>query len=447
MRQHLKNQCLEMLKLLEEAQTGIINSIEKSEAPEAVELLAQCQQGAVSIGTIIESSEGEGTEEVHELEEYCEAVWQYSEELKAGGDVNLKQMEKRLSKSLNRVSSGISGRIPTERTVVFLPYKASMWDSLESVWKKMNADPSVTALVIPIPYYDKNPDGTFKEVHFEIDGFPKDVPVTDFRDFDLESQHPDAIYIHNPYDDRNYVTSVHPDFYSSKLKNYTDELVYIPYFVLGEIDPSDKEAVESIEHFIVLPAVINAHKVIVQSKTWRQVYINVMTREAGKDSRPYWEQKIDGSGSPKFERVKNLKKEDFELPSDWEQIVKKPDGSRKKIIFYNIGVDPLLKNSDKMIDKIRRVLEIFKENKDEVALLWRPHPLMQATLTSMRPELWESYSAIVNDYRTGGWGIYDDSPELDRAIAVSDAYYGDWSSVVQLYKETGKPIMIQNVEI
>ena len=152
MRQHLKNQCLEMLKLLEEAQTGIINSIEKSEAPEAVELLAQCQQGAVSIGTIIESSEGEGTEEVHELEEYCEAVWQYSEELKAGGDVNLKQMEKRLSKSLNRVSSGISGRIPTERTVVFLLYKASMWDSLESVWKKMNADPSVTALVIPIPY-------------------------------------------------------------------------------------------------------------------------------------------------------------------------------------------------------------------------------------------------------------------------------------------------------
>ena len=72
---------------------------------------------------------------------------------------------------------------------------------------------------------------------------------------------------------------------------------------------------------------------------------------------------------------------------------------------------------------------------------------MQATLTSMRPELWESYSAILNDYRTGGWGIYDDSPELDRAIAVSDAYYGDWSSVVQLYKETGKPIMIQNVEI
>ena len=46
-----------------------------------------------------------------------------------------------------------------------------------------------------------------------------------------------------------------------------------------------------------------------------------------------------------------------------------------------------------------------------------------------------------------GWGIYDDTPDIDRAIALSDAYYGDMSSVVELYKVTGKPIMIQNLEI
>ena len=36
---------------------------------------------------------------------------------------------------------------------------------------------------------------------------------------------------------------------------------------------------------------------------------------------------------------------------------------------------------------------------------------------------------------------------MDRAVVLSDAYYGDGSSVVQLYKQTGKPIMIQNVEV
>ena len=45
------------------------------------------------------------------------------------------------------------------------------------------------------------------------------------------------------------------------------------------------------------------------------------------------------------------------------------------------------------------------------------------------------------------WGIYDDSPEMNLAIAISDAYYGDPSSVVEVYKATGKPIMLQNVEV
>ena len=45
------------------------------------------------------------------------------------------------------------------------------------------------------------------------------------------------------------------------------------------------------------------------------------------------------------------------------------------------------------------------------------------------------------------WGIYDNTPELDRAMVISDAYYGDGSSIVQLYQKTGKAIMIQDVDI
>ena len=36
---------------------------------------------------------------------------------------------------------------------------------------------------------------------------------------------------------------------------------------------------------------------------------------------------------------------------------------------------------------------------------------------------------------------------MNRAIAVSDAYYGDQSSLVALYRKTGKPIMIQNADV
>ncbi len=36
--------------------------------------------------------------------------------------------------------------------------------------------------------------------------------------------------------------------------------------------------------------------------------------------------------------------------------------------------------------------------------------------------------------------------DIDRAIVISDAYYGDSSSVVQMYQVTGKPIAILDVE-
>lgn len=99
-----------------------------------------------------------------------------------------------------------------------------------------------------------------------------------------------------------------------------------------------------------------------------------------------------------------------------------------------------------MLDKVERVLGMFQEECSEVVLLWRPHPLIEATLASMRPQLLERYRRIVEEYKAAGWGIYDDSADMDRAIAVSDGYYGDMSSVVWLYRETGKPIMLQLVE-
>ena len=148
-----------------------------------------------------------------------------------------------------------------------------------------------------------------------------------------------------------------------------------------------------------------------------------------------------------MDKLLNTKIEDLDIPKEWEEIITKPDGKRKKIILYNTGLSAMLKENTRMLEKIKDVFRIFEENKDEVALLWRPHPLLEATLTSMRTELEEEYQEIKKGFFENRIGIYDDSPDLDRAIVLSDAYYGDESSVVWLYQKTGKPIMIQNAEI
>lgn len=447
MRKAEKKQAEEFVGMLGQVHEEIRGYIEKGRVGDAKDLLEQCQQGAISLGELIEVREGGQFVTIPLLEEYCEVVYQIHEELGTDASINSNNAYKKLRKALIRISNSVRNDIKIRREVVFLPYKASMWDSLESVWKAADEDPDCDAYVIPIPYYDKNPDGSFRERHYEGDQYPEYVPITWCEDYDFGKRRPDMIFIHNPYDEYNHVTSVDPFFYSEKLKQYTDKLVYIPYYILTEIDPKDQAAVKSMEHFCLASGVMHADKVIVQSENMRQIYIDVLSGHFGEHTRKAWEEKILGLGSPKVDKILNTEREELEIPEEWLRIIQKPDGSQKKIILYNTSVSALLKHEEKMLVKMRDVFRIFKENQDDVALLWRPHPLIQATIESMRPWLWMEYMKLREQYLAEGWGIYDDSADVDRAIALSDAYYGDKSSLVQLCQKAGKPVMIQNPEV
>lgn len=467
MRKAQKKQAEDFAKLLGQAHEEIRNAIGRKNFVAAMSLLADCQDGALALGNLIEKEEGGETATIPLLESYCEQVYEIYQKLEevrgqaaavdgreaeadlTGGSRKKHIRPDKVYKSLHsyyiRITNSLKNDIKVRSEVVFLPYKASMWDSLESVWKAADEDPDCEAYVIPIPYYDRKPDGSFGEMHYEGDQYPKYVPITRYDAYAFETRKPDKIFIHNPYDDCNYVTSVLPYFYSKNLKGFTEQLVYIPYFILNEIDPDNKAAIEGMKHFCTAPGVFNADKVIVQSEAMRQIYVNVLTELTGEDTRTYWEEKISGAGSPKVDKVWNTRKEDLELPEEWLGIIRKEDGSRKKIIFYNTGVSALLRYSEQYLVKMRDVFRVFYENREEIALLWRPHPLIRATIESMRPELWEEYQEIVEKYRTEGWGIYDDTADLDRAVCLCDGYYGDPSSVVQLCREAGKPVMVQAV--
>ena len=443
MRKFQKQQIIDIIQSLHTLHGQIVDRLNAKDYETVQAALADCQEAAIQIGEAIEQIEGTGTQAVAYLEQYCENVYQTSVQMQ---EISAQKAYKSLESSLIKAQNAIS-HMEERKEVVFLPYKASMWDSLESVWKAADEDPNCDAYVIPIPYYDKNPDGSFKEMHYEGDQYPDYVPVTNYEEYDFENRTPDVIYIHNPYDEANYVTSVHPFFYAKNLKKFTEKLVYIPYFVLGEISPDDEQAVKSIEHFCTVPGVFYADRVIVQSEDMRTIYINVLMKAFGEDTRRVWETKILGLGSPKIDKVLNTKKEELEIPEEWLKTIRKPDGSYKKIIFYNTSVGALLNNDERMLAKIKDVFKVFKENKDDIALLWRPHPLILTTISSMRPELVKEYCEIVDRYKEEGWGIYDDTADVDRAVILSDVYYGDGSSVVQMYQQTGKPVMIQNINV
>ena len=184
------------------------------------------------------------------------------------------------------------------------------------------------SIVMPIPYFAKNSDGTLGEMQYEGHDFPEDVPITDWQQFSLEMEHPDIIFIHNPYDQYNFVTTVHPLFYSSKIKNYTEKLVYIPYFV------HQNDRVE--EHFCVLPGTIYADVVVLQSEKVREQYIRyfeaALPDMVEKQGKKAIEEKFQAWGSPKFDAGNEGK---TEIPTLWQELI--GDGEKKVIFFNTVG--------------------------------------------------------------------------------------------------------------
>ena len=222
--------------------------------------------------------------------------------------------------------------------------------------------------------------------------------------------------------------------------------MYIPYFVLNEPDLNNEKVLENISHFALIPGVLNADIVIVQSEKMREAYIEVLARYAGAEEREYWAKKIKGSGSPKFTSILCKSGEEMDIPEEWRQLCYNRHGIRRALILYNTSVGSFLAHEKQMIDKMRSVFLFFESHKDELLLLWRPHPLMEATISAMRPELWDEYQAVVREYKEKEIGIFDDTPEVGRAIVLCDAYYGDPSSLVRLCQKAKKPVMIQNVD-
>lgn len=393
----------------------------KVNIPADTQALNDCQDAVIEIGNEIEKV-GQGAEEtVRLLEAYCENLYQmYSNP----ADINLcRKLAKKIQRQLMQIRNKVKYELQnTRKQVVFLPYKASMWDSLESVWRAADADPECDAYVIPIPYYDRNADGSFGAEHYEGNEYPDYVPVTHYHDYDFEVNHPDAVFIHNPYDQYNNVTSVHPFFYSKHLKEFTDLLVYVPYYsTSGGMSAAQSQCI----------AYYYVDYIVIQSEKYRKFFAADLPDE-----------KFLPFGSPKFDKVVNACKNPPEPPEEWKEKM-----AGRKVYFYNTSIAGMLGNTPLFLKKLEYVFRCFADRED-ACLLWRPHPLLESTFDSMRPEYRPVYDALKKYFLMSGLGIYDDTPDMTNAIAHSYAYIGDaGSSVISLFGLAGKPIFILNKNI
>ena len=183
---------------------------------------------------IFNSDQFTGDVESSMLPPQCQFAIQFTKAISAGDTGELEKcidiyspFEKVVQKCIERINKN-------KKQCIFIIYKTSQMESLRSLWEAVSEDKDYRPLVVPIPFYDKNPDGTLGEYHYEIDGFPKECHALYFADVDLEKMHPDVIFISAQMDGANPEVAVPAEYYSDVLQKYTRMLVYVPEEIIAK---------------------------------------------------------------------------------------------------------------------------------------------------------------------------------------------------------------------
>ena len=360
---------------------------------------------------------------------------------------NIKLLYSELRKQLDSIRDRMDKDILPRKEIVFFPYKPSKWKYMESEWRKSSSLPNTDVYVIPIPYYHKNCLGAIESEHYDLEGYPDYVDIIDYNSYNCEIRQPDKIYIQVPYDDDNYSITVGPYFYAKNLKAYTKELVYIPCFIQEEFDKSDERAYKTMVYYVISPGVVYSDSVIVQSEHMKDMYVNKLVDFFGEDSKKKWETKIKAIPEDFDEALMRRSKKDIDMPDSWKNIIYKSDGGAKKVIMYHIGVDGLMEHGEKMIEKIKSGLDVFKANNDNIALILHGDPLIKEAVAVNDSKTYLEYSAIIDNYKKDGYGIYYDGNDTQMLLEVIDAYYGDVDKIIQKCRSMKIPVMIQNVDV
>ena len=293
------------------------------------------------------------------------------------------------------------------KRVVFCPYLSAMWASMAPLYAEhVAAGDSIT--VMSLPYAVRDSAGTPGEYRTDL-GYP--VPQTVASIHVLKEMHPNVIYFHNPYDNINAITQINPAYYSRKLAECTDDLTYVPYYTMGG----------DLEHIIKAPGVRRADHIIVYSQEQADNYFSVLGQYSVD-----WKQRIIIKQRP-------APRTDYEMPAEWIRIAR-----GRKLVMLGTSLGALLNREDEELALICRT--ISDNQNSQICLLWRPHPLYDATLSALLPNRLKTYHAIVRNFVEYQQGILDTSWDLERAVTLCTEYLGDPSSVVWFFHEQNKPV-------
>ncbi len=232
MRAYVKLELVNNLQILDRSHDTLQKLLREGKNDDSYQLLIGCQKVAISIGEAVNTILGkQETVTAAKLEDYCEMLYQVGEEGK--------EFDRSLfRRKIGEVIAALDAEAPTEKIrVVFMPYKAELWDCFGSIYEAASDDDECDVKVVPLPYCIVDGSGNSKEAADETGLFSKELPVVSRKDYKLPEEHPEIIYIQNPRDPENMIVQPDPDYHPEALSHNCEKLIYVPCDILGS-DPA-----------------------------------------------------------------------------------------------------------------------------------------------------------------------------------------------------------------
>lgn len=298
----------------------------------------------------------------------------------------------------------------TDFSIAFLPYKRSMWNSMQSVYEECKAS-GIDAHVYPIPYIrmkaNKEPDYLDTDFHLFGD-IAEPIEILKRADY---------IAIHYQYEDNNKVTNMLPKYFTKALKErYQAKIVYLPYGIGA-----------GTGYFALQPGCHYIDYAFLENEDMAERFIaGWLTQGVDFNGRCF------GFGSAKLDMCRDLPKI---IPPEWVERI-----SDRTVTLICTSLAPFLRDPIERIN-LYRYYAINQIGAGHT-VIFRPHPLLRQTIISMVPKIMPAYDKLIAWMKTQDRLIIDNSEYLERAMAAADYLISDPSSVVPMWQETGREYRI-----
>ncbi len=456
-RQPLREELSASLEMLLQAHEYVrMNAKVEDQVPQMLDTLGQCQALAISMGEQIENRAVHPDALIPLLEKYCDEVFfVYQKMEEAVGRGTLLDGEElgieKADECVKKIRDAMAQELTEKKEIVFLSYQAKKWNAFHSLWQEAKKREDCIVTVIPVPYYYRNFDGELlDECRLETDGYPKEVTLTSYEDYNFEVHHPYAVVYSYPYDEYNPSLSLHPFFYAKNLRKYTDRMILIPPFVLNEIEDENERAKDTFRWFLGTPGVICADKVFVQSEQMKKISIGILSEFTKEEPEILWEDKIFGCGSPLWDeqsRQERAFQKKGEIPDEWMDCYLREDGSEKKILLYYISGSVLYEHGEKMIEKMRVFFEKMREYREDVMVVWYPDPYAREILRKRAPGVWNAYREQMESFGKEGFGAIGHPGDWQKCLTIGDGIYGDGGTLMNACRLNHKLVLFETPEL